>query len=152
MDDQAAASAACWLGWCDGTAVPNPGKMAVGCVLRSPSGQEYAYAAPTGRTGCNNEAEALALLALLELCAQHAVPRLVVCSDSDVLVRLVRQPQVREAARLQPLFARIRQEITRFAAFELKWLPQHRNTAADALCREALGLKPRPAPKKTKRK
>jgi ribonuclease HI len=147
-----ALTAACWTGWCDGSAVPNPGKMAVGGVLQGPDLAEHRFSFALGRSGCNNEAEAAALLALLQLAARLAVRRLVVWSDSDVVVRVAPDAASQEAQRLAPLFAEIRLAMRAFEALELRWLPQHRNLIADALSRQALGLVPRPAAARPKRR
>lgn len=146
--------AAAWTGWCDGSAVPNPGKMGVGGVLRGPDATEHRFSFALGRTGCNNEAEASALLALLQLAARLGVQRLVAWSDSDVVVRIAGDEHSLEARRLAPLFAEIRAAMCAVERLELRWLPQHRNQVADALSRQALGLPPRavaPRPKRRRR-
>lgn len=144
----------CWQAWCDGSAVPNPGKMAVGGILQSPDQLEHTFSFALGRSGCNNEAEACALLALLQRAARLGVGRLVVWSDSDVVVRIASNENSMEARRLAPVFAEIRRAMQAFEVLELRWLPQHRNQRADELSRLALGLGPRVAapPRKRRRK
>lgn len=118
--------------------------MGVGGFLRGPQGEELVFSMATGRTGCNNEAEALALHGLLEQALAHGIRCLQVWSDSDVVVRLSQDAHSTEAQRLSPLFADIRILMGRFEQLELRWLPQHRNLVADRLSRQALGLKERP--------
>jgi ribonuclease HI len=142
---------ACWLAWCDGCARPNPGRIGLGALLRAPDGQEYRLSEPGPQHGCNNEAEALALLATLQRAHALGATCLRVACDSDVVVRLARDASVMEAVRLAPLLANIRHEMAKFAQLELKWIPQHRNTLADELARAALGLPPR-APARPRRK
>jgi ribonuclease HI len=77
--------------------------------------------------------------------------RLIHC-DSDVVVRLAQNASSTEAARFAPLFAEIRAQIKCFDQFELRWIPQHRNTEADSLSRSALGLPTRTPAKPRKRK
>ncbi|WP_026258870.1 ribonuclease HI family protein [Uliginosibacterium gangwonense] len=145
MDRQESEStSARWQGWCDGSAVPNPGRMGIGGLLRGPQGEELVFSVAMGRTGCNNEAEALALRGLLEHALAHGIRHLQVWSDSDVAVRLSLDAYSKEAQRLSSLFADIRILMGHFEQIELRWLPQHRNLSADRLSRQALGLKERP--------
>ncbi len=140
-----------WLAWCDGCARPNPGRIGLGALLRAPDGREFRLSETGPQHGCNNEAEALALLATLQRASSLGATRLRIASDSDVVVRLARDASIMEALRLAPLLADIRHEMTKFAQLELEWIPQHRNTQADELARAALGLPPR-APARPHRK
>lgn len=140
-----------WQAWCDGTACPNPGQIGLGAILRSPAGEAHPLSQRSPVQGCNNEAEALALLATLELALSLGVRQLRVHCDSDVVVRIAQDAASTEAARLAPLFMQVRERIAAFDHLELKWLPQHRNNEADQFARQALGLPPR-LPAKPKRK
>ncbi|ANY62538.1 hypothetical protein MA05_11135 [Comamonas aquatica] len=51
-----------WILHIDGSAMPNPGRMAVGLVLTGPDGSHHSAARRLPHTGCNNEAELTALL------------------------------------------------------------------------------------------
>lgn len=141
-----------WQAWCDGCARPNPGRIGLGALLRGPGGIELSLSRPSPHAGCNNEAEARALLATLRLAHEHGIEALRVFSDSDVVVRLAQVPDCGEAARLAPLFDEIRAAMGGFARIELVWLPQHRNGAADELARAALGLPPRLPPRPPRRR
>lgn len=141
-----------WQAWCDGCARPNPGRIGLGAVLRGPGDAELRLSQPSPHAGCNNEAEARALLATLRLAREHGIDALRVFSDSNVVVRLARQADSTEAARLAPLFGEIRAAISGFARLELVWLPQHRNGIADGLARAALGLPPRKPAKPARRR
>lgn len=157
--------AAPWVIHCDGSAVPNPGRMGLGAVVRAPDGtvaQQLSEA--TTFTGCNNEAElralALALRWLRDHCAStsatppHAVR---VYSDNSVLVEQLdaRRPPGPPIARLAPLFDEVRALMQAVGEVAVHWIPRHRNGEADALARGALGLVPKPAtkhPTRTKKK
>ena len=55
-----------WVVHCDGSAVPNPGRMGLGAVLVGPGGAtQHTISEATTFTGCNNEAELRALLRAL---------------------------------------------------------------------------------------
>lgn len=140
-----------WQAWCDGCARPNPGRIGLGALLRGPDGSEHSLSQRSPHEGCNNEAEARALLATLQLARSLGAQHLQVFSDSDVVVRLAQDASIIEATRLGPLFDEIRAHMQAFTRLELNWLPQHRNTRADELARAALGLPPR-APAKVRRR
>jgi ribonuclease HI len=151
-------SAAAWTVHCDGTALPNPGRIGIGAVLTAPDGTRHTLSQATGTHGCNNEAEARALIAALQMLqnlgAENAV--LNIHSDSSVLVA-----QLGGAApivRLTQVFDEARQLLQQFGDVHLDWVPRHRNSEADALARAALGLpskagvKPRPKKRHSRRK
>lgn len=141
----AAGADAVWQAWFDGSALPNPGKIGIGAVLLSPAGQRLEKSALTGRHGCNNQAELYALCAALELAHGAGARNLLVRGDSDVAISYVKGTASTKVAALIPLLATARNWLARFDSVELRWVPRHRNSAADQLCRQALGLPDKPA-------
>lgn len=133
----------CWQAWFDGSALPNPGRMGIGLVLLSPDGSLCERAFVARESGCNNEAELSALCALLELAREMGARRLQIYGDSDVAVKYASGIGATEIGRLQKLVERSRTLLGDFEAVSLRWVPRHRNTAADALSRQALGLPPK---------
>lgn len=135
-----------WVVYCDGSAVPNPGRMGLGAVLVGPDGDvQHRISEATTFTGCNNEAELRALLRALQWLEQDAqvVPTLTtvqVVSDSSVLVAQLGAQAAAPIVRLAPLFAEVRRVLKQFAQVDLQWVPRHRNGMADTLARAALGL------------
>ena len=133
----------------DGSALPNPGPMGLGAVLLLPDGTRRTLSLNPHRSGCNNEAELLALLAALHQARELGQTCLTVRTDSSVLVEQLGpacDPSLRPARpvrpilRLQDLFAQARAQMHSFAELQLQWLPRHRNTEADALARAAHSL------------
>ena len=152
----AARAPGAWVIHCDGSAWPNPGRMGLGAVLTGPDGTvHHRISEATGITGCNNEAELRALLRALQWLealqgpAAAATTAVQVFSDSSVLVEQLAPPPgartVDPIARLAPLLDEARTVLQRFAQVDLQWVPRHRNGAADALARAALGLAPKAA-------
>lgn len=133
-------AAECWQAWFDGSALPNPGRLGLGVVLRGPDGSELTQSLKPAQTGCNNEAELQALCALLTLASSHGVRYLQVWSDSDISVRYVNGSDHTSIPRLLPLIQAAQDLMARFEYITLQWVPRHRNQQADALSREALGL------------
>ncbi|MEC5398335.1 reverse transcriptase-like protein [Uliginosibacterium sp. H1] len=134
----------CWLIHCDGTALPNPGRIGIGVLLRAPDGSEHRLSRTQG-SGCNNEAETRALLLALAEAQRLGAQHLRVLSDSDVLVQHVAGSASTAVPRLAALFAEVRDTLAQFTQAELLWVPRHRNSDADTLARAALGLPAKPA-------
>ena len=132
-----------WILHCDGSAVPNPGRMGLGVVLVAPDGTRHEFSTATDTRGCNNEAEARALmLALLEAQARGAT-ELQIFSDSSLLVAQLGAGGAPPVLRLAALYDEVAALLATFAHSSLHWIPRHRNGEADALARAALGLAPK---------
>lgn len=132
-----------WLAHCDGSAWPNPGRMGLGVVLTAPDGHTHTLSRVAAHTGCNNEAELLAVLAALQLAHAHGARVLRVHSDNSIVVAQMASEAPPPVVRLGPLFEQARASLHRFEAVQWLWVPRHRNGLADALARAALGLAPK---------
>jgi ribonuclease HI len=133
-----------WLIWFDGAAHPNPGRIGLGALLLGPEGQRMDMSEPGGRSGCNNEAELLALGRALEIALAAGARHLVVKGDSDFAVRHLRGEAHTEVPRLVGLIDGTRALLARFTSVRLEWVPRHRNPDADRLSRAAIGLPDKP--------
>ena len=141
-----------WLVHCDGSAIPNPGRMGLGAVLVAPDGTRHLLSQKAAGLGCNNEAELRALMAALrELQARGATVLQVAC-DNSLVVEQLGGAEARPVARLADLFEEARALLRAFEQVRLAWVPHHRNGEADALARAALGMPPRPPVKPRKKR
>ncbi|ADU38583.1 ribonuclease HI family protein [Variovorax paradoxus] len=141
-----------WTVHCDGSAMPNPGRMGIGAVITQPDGTRHTLSQATHAIGCNNEAELRALtLALRELRARGA-SAVVAYSDNSILVEQLGTADARPIARLAPLYDDARALLGEFEEARVQWIPRHRNAEADALARAALGMGPKPPPKPWKKR
>lgn len=114
--------------------------MSLGVLLRMPDGSEHRLSQALHRSGCNNEAELLALMAALKLAHELGACSLTVRTDSHVLLEQLGPPMpkpARSIVRLSHLFDEARQHMQGFDELVLQWIPRHRNTEADALARAA---------------
>lgn len=123
--------------------MPNPGRMAVGAVLLAPDGAQHALSQALPGTGCNNEAELQALALALVRLHQLGAQRVVIHTDSSVLLDHLAPEQrcvraLRPIARLAAAFAQVHAQLQALDYVELRWVPRHRNGQADALARAAL--------------
>lgn len=134
-----------WVAHCDGGAWPNPGAMALGAVLTSPSSEVHRLSQRLSGSGCNNEAEWRATVAVLGLALQHGARNLHLHTDStQVRDHLSRPDSPALPPALQTWVNEARALATGFKHFTVLWVPRHRNAQADALARQALGLPPKP--------
>jgi ribonuclease HI len=139
-----------WVIYCDGSAVPNPGRMGLGAVVTGPDGRRHPLSIPAEGRGCNNEAELRALMAAMQYARQQGAAELLIHCDNSVVVRQLAGTATEPFLRLAPLFDAVRAELRSFESTRLVWIPRHRNREADALARAAVGLLPKgPAAPKT---
>lgn len=152
MSDNVEARSEPWVVHCDGSAVPNPGRMGFGAVMTDPQGRCHTVSLASHDTGCNNEAELRALMAALRELKSLGAAVLQVFSDNSILVAQLTGDGGPPIARLAALFDEARMLLRTFEQVSLQWIPRHRNGQADALARAALGLPLKAAPKPFKRK
>jgi len=141
-----------WLIHCDGSAVPNPGRMGLGAVLTAPDGTHYSLSTVAEGRGCNNEAELRALMAALQEARQRGATTLLIHCDNSVVVEQLAGTAIEPFLRLASLFGEVRAMLRSFPAARLVWIPRHRNREADALARAAVGLMPKNTPPAGKRR
>jgi ribonuclease HI len=134
-----------WVIYCDGSAVPNPGRMGLGAVVTAPDGSRHPLSITAEGRGCNNEAELRALMAAMHYAGQRGATELVVHCDNSVVVQQLAGTATEPFLRLAPLFDEVRAALRSFASARLVWIPRHRNQEADALARAAVGLMPKKA-------
>ncbi len=136
---------AAWVAHCDGGAWPNPGTMALGAVLTSPTGEVHRLSQRLSGSGCNNEAEWRATVAVLSFALEHGARRLHLHTDSTQVRDHLSQPaQHALPPALQTWVDEARMLAASLLHVTVQWVPRHRNAQADALAREALGLPPKP--------
>ena len=140
-----------WIIYSDGSAVPNPGRMGLGAVLVAPDGTRHVLSMATDARGCNNEAEARALIAALRDAQARGATALQIYSDSSLLVVQLGSLGAAPVVRLAALYEEVRALLATFTQSSLHWIPRHRNGEADTLARAALGLLPKKTVKSPKK-
>jgi ribonuclease HI len=127
--------------------------MGLGAVLVAPDGTRHLLSTATETRGCNNEAEARALMLALRDAQGRGATTLQIYSDSSLLVAQLGGGAAPPVMRLAGLYGEAAALLATFAKASLHWIPRHRNGEADALARAALGLAFKaPVVKLTKRK
>jgi ribonuclease HI len=130
-----------WRGWFDGSARPNPGRCGIGALLLGPDGAVVEIARDAGH-GNSSEAEYAALVALLEAALAHGVSDVALHGDSRVVIDDVTGPDAFAAPALHDWRQRARALLAQLPQATLRWVPRHKNTAADALSQHAFDLTP----------
>ncbi|MHB8869306.1 MAG: Nif3-like dinuclear metal center hexameric protein [Thermoleophilia bacterium] len=122
----------------DGASRGNPGPGAIGVVLEDEDGNVLEELGARIGTATNNQAEYQALLTGLETALDRGVSRVRVLSDSELLVRQLRQEYKVKNEQLKELYLQARSLIQRFERVEIKHVSRDQNARADELANAAL--------------
>lgn len=136
MNPPAAGSARAWI---DGASRGNPGEAGFGVLIETNRDREEVMGYLGSTT--NNVAEYAALIAVLTLAADRGVQKLVVYSDSQLLVRQITGAYRVKAPHLKPIFLqalKLRQTIPQFT---IEHVARQENREADRLANQAIDLK-----------
>ena len=126
----------------DGASRGNPGESGIGLILRDEDGSVlYAAGAYIGKA-TNNTAEYLALLACLEKARELPCQRLVVHSDSELMVRQIKGQYRVKDKNLQRLYLDARKLLAEAPfEFEIVHVEREKNRDADLLANEGIDSK-----------
>ena len=127
-----------WIVRCDGGSRGNPGPAALGYVLLDPAGREVEARGECLGTATNNVAEYRALIAGLQAAARAGADPLLVCMDSELVVRQMTGEYRVKNAGLKPLHAEARQAAAKLGRVRFSSVRREANTHADRLVNEAL--------------
>ncbi len=119
----------------DGASAGNPGKSGIGIFIRG-EGHSIQISEPIEPTD-NHTAEFQALLRGLEEAAKLTTGMVSIRSDSQVVVHAVEKKYVKNENYNKILTLILKLSLT-FDFFFIKWIPDEKNRAADALARKAV--------------
>ncbi len=130
----------------DGAARSNPGPASAGAVLidadrpgaRDPLAPPLATISDYLGIQTNNVAEYTAVVRALGLAIQLGAGEVDLLLDSKLIVEQVHGRWRVKDAKLQPLHAEVRQRLRGFERWSAVHVPRAQNSAADALCNEAI--------------
>ena len=122
----------------DGGARGNPGPAAIGVVLRDAGGEVLAERSERIGEATNNVAEYRALLAGIELAAEHGADELELIGDSELVVRQVEGRYKVKDAGLRELHAEASRALAGFDSWTIRHVRRERNADADRLVNAAL--------------
>jgi ribonuclease HI len=127
-----------WIVRCDGGSRGNPGPAALGYVLLDPAGEEVEERGERIGPATNNVAEYRALIAGLGAAARAGADPLLVCMDSELVVRQMTGEYRVKHAGLKPLHAEARRALAKLGRVRFSSVRREANTHADRLVNEAL--------------
>jgi ribonuclease HI len=126
------------IAYIDGASRGNPGPASYAVVVKAPGGKtEFEIGKYFGRA-TNNVAEYYGLIAALDAAQSHGIQRLLVRSDSELMVRQMQGRYKVKSADLKPLYERALKLSRGFAYFAIEHVPREQNAEADALGNRAL--------------
>ncbi|MBC7860851.1 MAG: ribonuclease HI family protein [Burkholderiaceae bacterium] len=131
-----AGAANAWRAWFDGSSHPNPGRVGIGALLAGPGGEQVEISRRAGH-GNSGQAEYRALIALLEAAVALRPAELLVYGDSQVVIDDVNRRGARPATGLEDERELVDALIARLGKVSLRWIPRHKNGAADRLSQQA---------------
>jgi len=122
----------------DGAARGNPGPAAIGAIIKDEQGRYIATISRRIGTTTNNQAEYRAVIAALEKVVTLGAGKVILNSDSELIVRQVKGQYRVKNASLKPLHQKVQQLISLLEDFTIKHIPRQQNTEADKLANKAL--------------
>jgi probable phosphoglycerate mutase len=126
------------VAYIDGASRGNPGPAAYAVVLQGPGGQTQLEIGKYFGRATNNVAEYYALIAALDAAQSRGITRLLIRSDSELLVRQMQGRYKVKSADLKPLHERAQKMARGFGDFAIEHVPREQNSEADALANRAL--------------
>jgi len=136
LSSTAARSARAWI---DGASRGNPGEAGFGVLIETDRVPEEIVGYLGKAT--NNVAEYAALIAVLKLAADRRVRKLVVYSDSQLLVRQVNGAYKVKAPHLVPIFLQALKLRQTIPDFTIEHVAREENKEADRLANQAIDLR-----------
>jgi ribonuclease HI len=127
-----------FVAYVDGASRGNPGPASYAVILRGPDGATRFEAGKYIGRATNNVAEYYGLITALDSAAAQGIDRLLVRSDSELLVRQMQGRYKVKSPELRPLFERARKLANGFAYFAIEHVRRELNREADELANVAL--------------
>jgi ribonuclease HI len=122
----------------DGASRGNPGPASYAVIVRGPDGKTVFEVGKYLGRATNNVAEYYALITALDYAATQGIERLLIRSDSELLVRQMQGRYKVKSTDLRPLFERAHKLSRGFAHFAIEHVRRELNSEADELANIAL--------------
>lgn len=121
----------------DGCSLGNPGPAGVGIIIENENGDVIARRSRAVGVRTNNEAEYLALIEGLRLASRFKGKRVIVYSDSLLLVKQMRGEYKIVNRTLKELYLKVRRLQQNFSSVSYVHVKRNANSKADWLAKEA---------------
>ena len=124
-----------WRFSVDGAA--NAHGSGAGLILTSPDGIDVEYALKFGFQASNNEAEYEAVIAGLNLAHSMGVDQLVVCRDSQLVVKQIKDDYDAKGKKMIRYLKKVREMLKKFVRVQVRHVLRTENSRVDALAKLA---------------
>ena len=115
-------------------------RAGIGLQLKSPTGEKIEQAIRLGFNASNNESEYEAILAGIELAATMSTDRLLIRSDSQLVVGWVNEEYESRDPRMAKYVSLVKKSLSNFLAWKLEHITRGNNEKVDALVAVAASL------------
>ncbi len=124
---------------CDGASRGNPGMSAIGVCIKGEDGQTIlAKFSECIGTATNNIAEYKAVIKVLDLASEFTNKKVMILSDSELLVRQLNRIYRIRHKNLKPLFLELKKFEALYEEVCYNHIPREQNSVADSLANNAL--------------
>jgi phosphoribosylglycinamide formyltransferase-1 len=128
------------IAYTDGASRGNPGPAASGFILTDPNGAQLEAKAFFIGRNTNNVAEYTGIVKALEAAIKYGAKRLIVFSDSELLVKQINGEYKVKSEQIRPLFQQAVELLGRFENWKVQFVGRENNKEADRLVNQALNL------------
>lgn len=111
------------------------GGSGAGILIESPQGDQFQYAIRLMFPATNNEAEYEALIIGINLALAAGAKRLVMISDSQLVVNQVQGDYEAKEGKMKEYLSKVSELLARLETFEIKQVPRAENEIADRLAK-----------------
>jgi ribonuclease HI len=125
----------------DGLSKDNPGRAAIGAVLKDARGKAIATVSQAIGIATNNEAEYRAVIAALEKALSLGANQVELRSDSELVVNQLNGRYKVRSTGLRPLYLEAGRLLGSLQKVSIVYVPRELNTEADRLANQALKKK-----------
>jgi len=122
----------------DGASRGNPGEAGIGIVIKDPSGNKIKEHKEYVGKRTNNEAEYLALIKGLHLALSYCKKRVIIVSDSELIVKQRNGQYKTKKKHLKGLASKVGKLQSMFGKVDYKHVERELNKDADRLANEAI--------------
>ncbi len=125
----------------DGVARGNPGEGGFGVIIKDTAGTVIEEVGGYIGITTNNIAEYTALLTALKVASKYTDGKIIVYSDSELMVRQLNGVYKVRNEGLLPLYQEAKRLTSRFNDFIIEHIPREKNKDADSLANKAVDTK-----------
>jgi ribonuclease HI len=129
------------LVYSDGASQGNPGRAAIGAVIKDERGKVVSRISRAIGHATNNQAEYRAIIAALEAAVALGAEEVEARADSELVVEQLNGRYKVKKASLRSLYQEVVRLTGALKTFSISYIPRERNKEADRLANKALAAK-----------